>query len=187
MTSQKISVLRQTAPHRNGHHGLILFAIICHVVAYSQLTQPVLRREPPPYGHRRGWVPRALEVSCGDPCGVVRCSRLDSLSSPQDYGDGGAFPEIHVAQYPMNMGRKKGAVSSSPQPCPLCCTTSPLPLSLPPPSLSLLPPSPTFLPPSFLPSSTQGLSVIHSDRSPSTGCHREGEVRCHRKDWPEQR
>ncbi|XP_051476847.1 SNW domain-containing protein 1 isoform X1 [Apus apus] len=43
------------------------------------------RREPPPYGYRKGWIPRALE----------------------DFGDGGAFPEIHVAQYPLDMGRKK--------------------------------------------------------------------------------
>lgn len=27
----------------------------------------------------------------------------------QDYGDGGAFPEIHVAQYPLNMGTKKSS------------------------------------------------------------------------------
>ena len=25
----------------------------------------------------------------------------------QDFGDGGAFPEIHVAQYPLGMGEKK--------------------------------------------------------------------------------
>uniref|UniRef100_A0A2K6F3E9 SNW domain-containing protein 1 n=1 Tax=Propithecus coquereli TaxID=379532 RepID=A0A2K6F3E9_PROCO len=43
------------------------------------------RREPPPYGYRKGWIPRLLE----------------------DFGDGGAFPEIHVAQYPLDMGRKK--------------------------------------------------------------------------------
>lgn len=43
------------------------------------------RREPPPYGYRKGWIPRLLE----------------------DFGDGGAFPEIHVAQYPLEMGRKK--------------------------------------------------------------------------------
>uniref|UniRef100_A0A8C4YYN3 SNW domain-containing protein 1 n=1 Tax=Gadus morhua TaxID=8049 RepID=A0A8C4YYN3_GADMO len=43
------------------------------------------RNEPPPYEHRKGWVPRALE----------------------DFGDGGAFPEIHVAQFPLEMGRKK--------------------------------------------------------------------------------
>uniref|UniRef100_A0A8C5R373 SNW domain-containing protein 1 n=1 Tax=Leptobrachium leishanense TaxID=445787 RepID=A0A8C5R373_9ANUR len=43
------------------------------------------RREPPPYGHRKSWVPRAVE----------------------DFGDGGAFPEIPVAQYPLDMGKKK--------------------------------------------------------------------------------
>ncbi|KAJ8888664.1 hypothetical protein PR048_008156 [Dryococelus australis] len=44
------------------------------------LTSPTA----PPYGQRKGWVPRTL----------------------QDFGDGGAFPEIHVAQYPLNMGRE---------------------------------------------------------------------------------
>ncbi|XP_041270887.1 SNW domain-containing protein 1-like [Onychostruthus taczanowskii] len=43
------------------------------------------QRQPPPYGYRKGWIPRALE----------------------DFGDGGAFPEIHVAQYPLDMGQKK--------------------------------------------------------------------------------
>lgn len=40
-------------------------------------------RGPPPYGKRHGWVPRSLA----------------------DFGDGGAFPEVHVAQYPMDMGK----------------------------------------------------------------------------------
>ena len=40
--------------------------------------------------------------------GRLRCTLLQNL---QDFGDGGAFPEIHVAQYPMNMGKKKKAVS----------------------------------------------------------------------------
>ncbi|CAG5125066.1 unnamed protein product [Candidula unifasciata] len=39
----------------------------------------------PPYGHRRGWVPRSQE----------------------DFGDGGAFPEVHIAQYPLGMGKKQ--------------------------------------------------------------------------------
>ena len=37
---------------------------------------------PPPYGAREGWAPRI----------------------PSDFGDGGAFPEIHFSQYPLNMG-----------------------------------------------------------------------------------
>lgn len=44
----------------------------------------------PPYGHRRGWIPR----------------------TQQDYGDGGAYPEIHVAQYPLLMGKQKASSNS---------------------------------------------------------------------------
>uniref|UniRef100_F1L1L4 SKI-interacting protein SKIP SNW domain-containing protein n=1 Tax=Ascaris suum TaxID=6253 RepID=F1L1L4_ASCSU len=42
----------------------------------------VVIKEPPPYGKRKGWIPR----------------------SPEDFGDGGAFPEIPVAQFPLGMG-----------------------------------------------------------------------------------
>lgn len=28
-------------------------------------------------------------------------------TKPEDFGDGGAFPEIHIAQYPLDMGREK--------------------------------------------------------------------------------
>lgn len=42
-------------------------------------------KQVPPYGKRAGFVPRRVE----------------------DFGDGGAFPEIHVAQYPLHMGRKE--------------------------------------------------------------------------------
>jgi len=41
----------------------------------------------PPYGARGGFVPRKAG----------------------DYGDGGAFPECHVAQYPLDCGRKGAA------------------------------------------------------------------------------
>ncbi|XP_039530950.1 SNW domain-containing protein 1-like [Pimephales promelas] len=55
-------------------------------VQRSQSTASVsTRREPPPYGSRKSWMPRSLE----------------------DFGDGGAFPEVHVPQYPLEMGRKK--------------------------------------------------------------------------------
>ena len=45
---------------------------------------PVRRSSAPPQGKRKGWIPRAQA----------------------DFGGGGAFPEIHVAQYPLDMGRK---------------------------------------------------------------------------------
>ena len=40
----------------------------------------------PPYGSRANgkWIPR----------------------TPADFGDGGAFPEIHAAQYPLGMGER---------------------------------------------------------------------------------
>ncbi|KAH3762911.1 SNW/SKI-interacting protein A [Pelomyxa schiedti] len=46
---------------------------------------------PPPYGQRSNFVPR----------------------KPEDYGDGGAYPEILVAQYPLEMGRKARATSQT--------------------------------------------------------------------------
>ncbi|KAK4467002.1 SKIP/SNW domain-containing protein [Cladorrhinum samala] len=53
-------------------------------------TQIVLKRTgPPPYGNRAGWRPRA----------------------PEDFGDGGAFPEIPVAQYPW--GKNDGSSKSN--------------------------------------------------------------------------
>jgi len=45
----------------------------------------------PPYMHRRGWIPR-----------------LES-----DFGDGGAFPEILVAQYPLGMGKQRSTQSKT--------------------------------------------------------------------------
>ncbi|CAG8468967.1 11662_t:CDS:2 [Ambispora gerdemannii] len=35
----------------------------------------------------------------------------DLSRTADDFGDGGAFPEIHIAQYPLDMGRKKTATS----------------------------------------------------------------------------
>ncbi|KAK4694833.1 SNW domain-containing protein 1, partial [Lecanoromycetidae sp. Uapishka_2] len=55
-------------------------------------AQVVLKRTgPPAYGSRAGWRPRSQE----------------------DYGDGGAFPEIPVAQYPLDMGRKSSSTSNA--------------------------------------------------------------------------
>ncbi|KAL2264289.1 hypothetical protein VTK26DRAFT_7894 [Humicola hyalothermophila] len=62
------------------------------IVAADQIdeTQIVLKRAgPPPYLNRAGWRPRA----------------------PEDFGDGGAFPEIPVAQYPW--GKSDGSSKSN--------------------------------------------------------------------------
>jgi SNW domain-containing protein 1 len=63
----------------------------CLSPTYMLTSSFLLQRSgPPPYGQRSGWRPRSAE----------------------DFGDGGAFPEIPVAQYPYDMGRK-GAGSTS--------------------------------------------------------------------------
>ncbi|KAK5037711.1 mRNA splicing protein [Exophiala sideris] len=59
------------------------------VVDESQIVSK--RSGAPPYGQRSGWRPRNAE----------------------DFGDGGAFPEIPVAQYPLDMGRKGTASTSN--------------------------------------------------------------------------
>jgi SNW domain-containing protein 1 len=70
------------------------------VLKVSRTVQPVFFRNanthvqksgPPPYGSRSGWRPRGQE----------------------DFGEGGAFPEIPVAQYPLDMGRKSQSSSTA--------------------------------------------------------------------------
>ncbi|KAF4983186.1 hypothetical protein FZEAL_1343 [Fusarium zealandicum] len=76
----------EEAPARAQQRGV-------RIVGPGQLdeTQLVLKRSgPPAYGQRSGWRPRTQE----------------------DFGDGGAFPEIPIAQYPLEMG-KKGATTSN--------------------------------------------------------------------------
>lgn len=57
----------------------------------TQRQLVVASRSAPPYGARKGWVPRIAE----------------------DFGDGGAYPEVHVAQYPLGLGRKKDNATSN--------------------------------------------------------------------------
>ncbi|CAG8555980.1 3309_t:CDS:2, partial [Acaulospora colombiana] len=56
---------------------------------FDELTTTKQKNKPPPYGARTGWKPRNAD----------------------DYGDGGSFPEIHLAQYPLEMGRSKASKS----------------------------------------------------------------------------
>lgn len=53
--------------------------------AVQRAQQVVAKPAIPPYGSRRNWKPRSNE----------------------DFGDGGAYPECHIAQYPLEMGRRK--------------------------------------------------------------------------------
>ncbi|KAI5799151.1 SKIP/SNW domain-containing protein [Peziza echinospora] len=61
------------------------------ILGGGEESQLILKKTgPPPYGKRSGWRPRNAD----------------------DFGDGGAFPEIPVAQYPYDMGRKGGSSTS---------------------------------------------------------------------------
>lgn len=50
-----------------------------------------MKFEPPPYGHRKGFIPR----------------------QERDFGDGGAFPEILIVQYPLGMGKAETKKSNA--------------------------------------------------------------------------
>ena len=56
----------------------------------TQTAAPLVRRAPP-YLQRSNWAPR----------------------QPEDFDNGGAFPEIHIPQYPLKMGLKGEAGGSS--------------------------------------------------------------------------
>jgi SNW domain-containing protein 1 len=59
--------------------------------AASQQLQVAKRSGIPAYGQRSNWRPRGNE----------------------DFGDGGAYPEVSVAQYPLDMGRKHASSSNA--------------------------------------------------------------------------
>jgi SNW domain-containing protein 1 len=65
-----------------------IYAMPCNDLSTNNVWQ---KSGPPPYGNRAGWRPRGQE----------------------DFGDGGAFPEIPVAQYPLDMGRKSQSSSNA--------------------------------------------------------------------------
>ncbi|KAG8806786.1 mRNA splicing protein, partial [Serendipita sp. 399] len=60
------------------------------VVEQSSSTALLSTSRIPSYGQRKGWRP-----------------------GPDDFGDGGAFPECHVAQYPLGMGKKKASAGNT--------------------------------------------------------------------------
>lgn len=88
---------QQRGPRILGAGALDESQIVLKVSNHSQSYQGTSantnwqRSGPPPYGNRVGWRPRGQE----------------------DFGDGGAFPEIPVAQYPLDMGRKSQSSSTA--------------------------------------------------------------------------
>lgn len=75
----------------------------------SQSQSVILRNVIPPYGQRKGWKPSSQEDYGNYSCSLFR---LDWYSLARYVtGDGGAYPECHIAQYPLEMGRKKVRIS----------------------------------------------------------------------------
>ena len=62
----------------------------------------ISRTAVPPYGQRPGWKPASAEDF-----GMSNKVIIIVNSNHFFAGDGGAYPECHVAQYPLEMGRKK--------------------------------------------------------------------------------
>lgn len=62
-----------------------------HEQQFNQLISQRAGQGVPPYGQRQGFKPRTQE----------------------DFGNGGAFPEIHIAQYPLDMGRKQDGTANA--------------------------------------------------------------------------
>lgn len=73
------------ALHTNSNGSTEFFRFL---IPLSSCVQPTVgSKRIPAYGKRKGWTPR----------------------TPADFGDGGAFPEIHVAQFPLGMGQKESS------------------------------------------------------------------------------
>jgi len=95
-------------------HSLLPQPILTSVVSDDEAetqhqipSQAVITRTPiPPYGKRRGWKPTTQEDFCW--FFTLFCALFVCLLWP---GDGGSYPECHVAQYPLNLGKKKVCMS----------------------------------------------------------------------------
>ncbi|ORY21421.1 SKIP/SNW domain-domain-containing protein [Naematelia encephala] len=77
------------------HHRSALPAPLYNPVSTYEEPAPIRPLAPtvqiPPYGSRKGWKPK----------------------TQVDFGGGGAYPECHVAQYPLDMGKKKTGAGST--------------------------------------------------------------------------
>ena len=73
-------------------YQVVLKVLFIHSILISSQADILTQKSGhPPYGQRSGWRPRAAE----------------------DFGDGGAFPEIPIAQYPLDMGRRSQSSSNA--------------------------------------------------------------------------
>ena len=68
----------------------------------STSTNVVLRQAIPPYGQRRGWKPTSQEDY-----GAFLLILSNEHNINGALGDGGSYPECHIAQHPLGMGKNK--------------------------------------------------------------------------------
>lgn len=101
-TRYRLPAPRHTAARDDdGEDEGALDAGVAKLQQQAQALSVAKRSAVPPYGQRRAWRPKTMD----------------------DYGDGGSYPECHVAQYPLEMGRKNKV-------CPGDCTHSTLQLGV---------------------------------------------------------
>jgi SNW domain-containing protein 1 len=74
------------------------------VLSAEQYETQIVKKQngPPAYGQRTGWRPRGAD-DFGE---HFPSEQLYQANANHVSGDGGAFPEVHVAQYPLDMGKK---------------------------------------------------------------------------------
>jgi SNW domain-containing protein 1 len=96
--SSSISLLPQPV------HAPVISSDEESVLAVSSQSSQTLVSRPtrPPYGQRNGWRPSTAD-DFGASMAKFSIHQLLTLFT----GDGGSYPECHVAQYPLDMGRKK--------------------------------------------------------------------------------
>ncbi|XP_059634918.1 SNW/SKI-interacting protein A-like [Cornus florida] len=88
------------------------------MAALKELLPPVKSTGSSHYDHSNDpWFKQRYSATEAEQSAVIKAKPVPPYlkrdgfkpSKPEDFGDGGAFPEIHYAQYPLDMGRKKDA------------------------------------------------------------------------------
>ncbi|GAB4857640.1 hypothetical protein Ancab_015546 [Ancistrocladus abbreviatus] len=91
------------------------------MAALKDLLPPVKSSTASFYDHSNDpWFKNRYSSSEAEQASVVKPNPVPSYLKrkgfvprrPEDFGDGGAFPEIHIAQYPLGLGRKDGKLGS---------------------------------------------------------------------------
>lgn len=86
------------------------------MAALKELLPPAKSSGATYYDHSNDpWFKQRYSASEADKAATIKSNPVPPYlkragfrpTKPEDFGDGGAFPEIHIAQYPLDMGREK--------------------------------------------------------------------------------